>query len=216
MCGSAIRRTTNGKDTDGGLGSPGGGSSDDNNDRSGGSDDDRSVGGDADDSGRDIDNDSDLNPEQAPVQMDSEANVVVSDAVAAREAVRRFDWKRVVGMDGDRAVHVLWKPCVENDFVETEATREAWFENTPSYNAEAVPANVELTASGLKMASQLKGATLYVFEKDHHTSNVFYEVKVTSYCSKDQTHKVEHISDKYKESLNLFSEWAWIVKEHFK
>ena len=48
------------------------------------------------------------------------------------------------------------------------------FEDTPSYNAEAVPANVGLTVSGFKMASQLKSATLYVFEKDHHTSNVFY------------------------------------------
>ena len=202
------------KITDGSLGSPGG---DSGGDRFGGSDDDRSEGGDgrardADDSGRDVGNDNDLNyPEQSPVPVDSAANLVVSGAVAAREAARRFDWKRVIGMDG-----VLWKPCVENDFIETEATREAWFEDAPSYNAEAVPANVELTVSGLKMASQLKGAALYVFEKDYHTSNVFYEVKVKSYCSKDQTHKVEHVSGGYKESLNLFSEWAWIVKEHFK
>ena len=71
------------------LGSPGG---DSGGDHLGGSNDDRSGGGDADGSRRDVGNDDDLNyPEQAPVQVGSAANVVVSGAVAAREAAQRFD-----------------------------------------------------------------------------------------------------------------------------
>jgi hypothetical protein len=150
-------------------------------------------------------------PVPVPNSAGDAANV--SAAVAAREASRRFDWKQVVGMDDDRAVHVLWKPCVQNDFSETEVTSEAWFEDTPGYDATKIPENVEFTVNGLKMASQLKGATIYVFEKG---TDVHYEVAVKSYSSRDRTHRVKHVGDGYAESLNLFSEWAWIRKEHFK
>ena len=65
----------------------------------------------------------------------------------------------------------------------------------------------------LKMASQLKGATIYVFEKG---TDVHYEVAVKSYSSRDRTHRVKHVEDGYAESLDLFSEGAWIRKDHFK
>ena len=118
----------------------------------------------------------------------------------------------------DPTLHVLWKGSMcPNDFSETEVTPEAWFEDTPGYDIDTttIPESVEFTVNGLKMASQLRGATIYVFEKG---TDVHYEVVMKSYSrsSRDQTHKVKYVGDGYKESLNLFSEWAWIRKEHFK
>ena len=126
---------------------------------------------------------------------------------------KHFEWVRVVGIDEDKTFHILWAPCAENDFSSVEVTQEHWCPQSPEYVEEHVPDDVICTAVGLRMAGQLKGSTLYVFTKDHHTTGDHYEVVVLS-IEPNGNHKVLHVADKRVETLNLLHEWAWICKEH--
>ena len=129
---------------------------------------------------------------------------------------KHFEWVRVVGIDEDKSFHILWAPCAENKHSSVEVTQEHWCPQSPKYVKEHVPDDVidtVDTVSGLRMAGQLEGSTLYVFTKDHHTSGDHYEVVVQS-VELNGHHKVQHVADKRIETLNLLHEWAWICKDY--